>query len=72
MGSETVAKTMTGRALGDARSLHPGCDLTTDGAFVEIVAAFAAGARVDREDGGREDILPFPFFAGLREFSVQG
>ena len=50
MGSEAVAKTVAGRALGDARSFHGGGDLTTDGAFVEMVAAFAAGARVDRED----------------------
>ena len=55
MGSEAVAKTMTGGALGDARPLHPGGDLTTDGAFVKMMAAFAAGARVDREDGGRGD-----------------
>lgn len=72
MSSETVAETVAGCSPGNARTFHRGGYLPADGAFVEMVAAFAAGTRVDRQDGGREDILPFPFFGGLREFSLQG
>src|SRR4051812_20190206 len=72
MGSKTVSEGMAGASFVDSGTLDGGGDFAGDGAFVEMVATFGAGARVDGEDRGRKNVLPFPFFACLREFSIEG
>ena len=72
VGGEGVAEGVTGDALGDAGELRGLVDGMLQAGRVEVMAAEAAGERVDRQCGRREDVLPDPVVAGIGQLAVEG
>ena len=60
MGSKTMAEGMTAYSFGNLRLLNCLFKSFLDGAFVEMMAAGFAGARILGQGVGRKNILPNP------------
>src|SRR5262245_52063531 len=69
MGGEGMPKGVGTDVFGYARPLHAGFDGLVDNAGIDVVATRDARAWVYRQVSGGKQILPAPFFAGLRKFS---
>jgi hypothetical protein len=68
VGRKRMAQGMDGYRLGDARARHRLLECPLHPVFVQMVAAFDAGARIDRQRGRREQPEPGPGLAGTRVF----
>ena len=71
MGSKAVAESMTTAVLGNARLPNGLLDRALDIVLVKVVTADDACARLGRTMIRRKDVLPGPFFVGIRIFSFQ-
>ncbi len=72
VGGEAVAQRVRVRRLVDPGAPRGLFDVALDGLFVDVVAADHAAARVGAVAGGGKDVLPAPFAAGVRIFTLQG
>jgi hypothetical protein len=68
---KAVAEGVTTGGLGNAGQAHGIFDRALQIAFVHVMAAREAGARVSRQSLRREHVLPTPFFGGVGGFAIQ-
>jgi hypothetical protein len=71
MRGEAMSKGMRGSRLGYSSSLGRRFDCSLQQALMHMVAAHDAGARVDRDVGGGEHVLPAPFAGGIGVFAFE-
>jgi len=72
VGGEGMPERVTARPFRDARPVHGVLHRALDRAFVQVVAASAAGLAVGVDPGRGEEVLPGRFPAGVRVFTLEG